>query len=205
MCTGAEIVGLALSGGGLLMNQMNQNDAAENQQRILSQAQEEQSRLNGKKADTITNFAAETFNPTTRDQKYEQAAVKNESSLKDALLSASGGEGGEVYGGTQGNLSDDYVRGKAKATADSATDIANRARLLARSNAAGNMYNDESLAGANLASDVLGINAAGQRTRSATNSALNAQNNQGSMLAGLLTTAGMAAPGVIKNNTWGGV
>lgn len=194
MCTGAEIVGLALSGGGLLMDQFSQNDAAEQQQKILNNAQAEQDRLNTRKENTITKFAADTFNPATRDQRYEEAATKNESSLADALLSANGGTEGEIKQGAEGNLSDDYTRGKAASTANATEDIIKRAKLMSRNNAAGLMYNDESLKGGQLSSDVLGINAAGSRNSSATRASLNGVDNSGSLAAGLLMAAGQSAP-----------
>lgn len=205
MCTGAEIAGLVIAGGGAYMQQQQAEDTANQQQKIINQAQDEQSRLNTKKADTITNFATETFNPTTRDQNYEKSATKNESLLKDALLSANGGEDGKVYAGTEGNVSNDYLRGKAKATADATQDILNRTKLLSRSNAVGNMYNDESLKGSQLASDILGINAAGRRTANAAKAGLSNVKNNGSVLGGLLMAGSGAVPGIIKNNTWGGV
>ena len=200
MCTGAEIAGLALSGIGQMMNMSAADDAAEKQQSIINNAQDETDRLNTQKANTITKFATDTFNPTTRDQRYEQAATKGESSLADALLSANGGKEGEVNQGAEGNLSSDYVRGKATATANATEDIIKRAKLMARNNAAGEMYNDESLMGGQLASDVLGINSAGQRVNSATRAQLSGVNDTGSLAGGLLMAAGGALPnsGIFK-------
>lgn len=211
MCTGAEIIGLALSGGGLVMNQMSQNDAAEQQQKIINQAQQETERLNQKKSDTINNFAADTFNPATRDQRYEQAATKGESSLAEALLDANGGTEGEIKQGAEGNLSSDYVRGKATATSNATEDILKRAKLMARTNAGSQMYEDESLKGGQLASDVLGINAKGTRTNNAARAGLAATQDNGSLAAGLLMAAGGAAPnfkkaaipGMTGNSNWG--
>ncbi len=194
MCTGAEIAGLALSGIGQVMNMSSQNDAADKQQRIINNAQAETERLNTQKANTITKFATDTFNPATRDQRYEQAATKGETSLADALLSANGGKEGEVNQGAEGNLSSDYVRGKATATANATEDIIKRAKLMARNNAAGEMYNNESLMGGQLASDVLGINSAGQRVNSATRAQLSGVNDTGSLAGGLLMAAGGALP-----------
>lgn len=210
MCTGAEIVGLALSGGGLLLNQSASDDAAAQQQKIINNAQEETSRLNTKKADTINKFAADTFNPVNRNQRYEDAATKSESSLVDALLSANGGESGEIKQGAEGNLSSDYVRGKASSTASATEDILKRARLMGRNNAAGNLYEKEGLAGGQLASDVLGINSATQRVGSATRAGLSGVQNDGSLAAGLLMAAGGSAgsllnkkPSTSSQSNWG--
>jgi len=184
-----EIAGLAAAVGGTLMQQQSASDAADKQQSIINQGAEENTQLSKKKENTIQNFAESTFNPTTRDQSYENAATKNESSLADALLSANGGESGEVKQGSEGNLSNDYVRGRATATANATNDILNRARLMARNNAGGLMYGDESLKGGQLASDVMGINSTGTRSANATRSALSGVDNKGSLVGGLLMGA----------------
>lgn len=204
MCTGAEIAGLAIAIGGTYMSQQSAEEAANKQQSIINQAADENSRLQTKKSDTITNFADTNYDPTTRDKNYEAAATKNEDSLKDALLSASGGEG-QIYTGTEGNLSSDYSRAKAKSTADATQDILNRTKLLARSNAGSLLFNDESLKGANLASDVMGINSAADRNNNSARVGAGSVRNNGSTLGGLLLAGSGAIPSAIKNNTWGGV
>jgi hypothetical protein len=200
MCTGFEstLLSAAISGAGMLMQQNAADDAAEKQQSIINNAQAETDKLNTQKANTINKFAADTFNPVTRDQRYEQAATKGESSLADALLSANGGKDGEVNQGAEGNLSNDYVRGKATATANATDDIIKRAKLMARNNAGSEMYNDESLKGGQLASDVLGMNAAGQRVNSATKAQLSGVQDNGSLASGLLMAAGGSAGKFLK-------
>lgn len=202
MGTGVEIAGIAAALGGTFLQMQAADSAASKQQRIMNQAAEQSERLNAKKADTIEKFAQNTFDPTARDQKYEQAAIKNEGSLSDALLSANGGLGAEVNSGATGNVSNDFIRSKATSSAGAAEDILRRTKLLSRQNAGGLMYNDEALAGGGLASDVLGINAEGTRNRSATNAALSSAQNQGSLLGGLLMGAAPAIgnyKGNIKN------
>lgn len=204
MCTGGEILAVGSALAGTYLQQQAADDAAERQQKIINQGAEENSRLQAKKADTITNFAKDTFDPTTRDQTYEAAATKNESTLKDALLSAQGGEG-EVYQGTEGNLSGDYARSKAAATASATQDIMKRAKLLARSNAGNLMYNDEALKGGTLASDILGINASGSRNNSATQAGVGSVRNNGSVLGGLLVAGAPAIGSYTNSQMWGGV
>ncbi len=199
MCTGVEIAGLAAAVGGTVLQQQAADSAADKQASILGRAAEESERLNSKKADTIEKFAADTFNPLQRDQKYEQAAAKNELGLTDALLSANGGGEGEINTAATGKLSNDYLRSKAQATSDSATDILRRTRLMSRNNAAGLMYGDESLAGGQLASDVMGINSEGTRNRTATNAALNGAQNQGSLVGGLLMGA---SPAILNSSVF---
>ncbi len=203
---GAEsaLITAALAGVGTYMQQQAAESAANKQQRIINNAAEENARLQTKKADTITDFAKDTFDPTTRDQSYEAAATKNESTLKDALLTASGGEG-QVYQGTDGNLSSDYSRGKAEATSKATQDILNRTRLLARSNAGGLMYNEEALKGGTLASDLMGINAAGTRNNNAANGGVGSVRNTGSVLGGMLVGAAPMAGKAYDKAMWGGV
>lgn len=195
-------IGSALAG--TYLQQQAADDAAERQQKIINQGAEENSRLQAKKADTITNFAKDTFDPTTRDQSYEAAATKNESTLKDALLSAQGGEG-EVYQGTEGNLSGDYARSKAAATAGATQDIMKRTKLLARGNAAGLMYNDEALKSSVLGSDILGINAEAERNNNATRTGAASVRNKGSVLGGLLVAGAPAIGNYTNSKMWGGV
>lgn len=204
MCTGGEILAVGSALAGTYLQQQAAEDAANQQQKIINQAADENSRLQTKKADTITDFAKETFDPTTRNQAYEDAATKNESTLKDALLTASGGEG-QVYQGTDGNVSSDYSRGKAAATSKATQDILNRTRLLARSNAGGLMYNDEALKGGSLASDLMGINAAGTRNNNAANAGVGSVRNNGSVLGGLLMGAAPMAGKAYDNAMWKGV
>ena len=195
-------VGSALAG--TYLQQQAADDAANQQQKIINQAADENARLQTKKADTITDFAKDTFDPTTRTQAYEEAATKNESTLKDALLTASGGEG-QVYQGTEGNLSSDYSRGKAAATAKASQDILDRTRLLARSNAGGLMYNDEALKSSVLASDIMGINAASERNNNAARAGVGAVRNKGSVLGGMLVAAAPAIGNYTNSKMWGGV
>lgn len=186
MCTGVEIAGLAMAAGGQLMQMNSANDAAEKQQRIINQAAEETSRLNTKKANTIQDFASNTYDPNTRNTNYENAATKNESSLVDALLSANDGKASEVAQGAEGKLSDDYTRAKAGATASATDDILKRARLMARNNAGSLMYGQEALKGGQLSSDIGLINGSIDRTNNSARTQLGGVDNNGSLAGGLL-------------------
>lgn len=195
-------IGSALAG--TYLQQQAADDAAQQQQKIINQGAEENARLQTKKADAITGFAKETFDPTARNQAYEDAATKNESTLKDALLSAQGGEG-EIYQGSEGNLSGDYDRAKATSTAKAGQDIMNRSRLLARSNAAGLMYNNEAMKSSVLASDLMGIDSDAKRTWNATQAGAASVRNKGSVLGGLLVAGAPAIGNYTNSKMWGGV
>lgn len=197
------ILSAALSGVGMIMQQNAANEAASKQQRIINQAAEEEARLNKQKADTIQNFAQKTYDPAARDQRYETAAAKQEQSLVDSLLKAnSAGEGGDVSNSTQGALSEDYERARGAATAAATDDIMKRARLMARQGAGSLMYNDETLKGGQLASDLAGIGYASNRNNRYADQQLKGVRDQGSFAGGLLSgfakDAGSLANGLVK-------
>lgn len=174
------------------MNVQANEDAADRQQKIINNAAAETADKNNQKANIVETFAEDIYNPATRDQSYEQAATDNESSLVDALLRANGGSDGAIRKSAEGNLSSDYTRAKAASTALATEDILKRAKLMGRSNAAGNMFNNELLKRGQLNSDIAGINSSINRTNNAANAALSGVRNTGSLAGGLLTGLGSA-------------
>jgi hypothetical protein len=184
MCTGFEIAALALAGGGAYLQSEAADDAADEQRKILNAADEQTKKLNKQKQDLTQKFAEETFNPANRDQKYEEAATKQEESLVDALLKASDGT---VAGAAEGNVSNDYIRGKAAASSSATEDILKRAKLMARQDAAGLMYNDEALKSGQLSSDLSAFDYAGNNVNRNAQNAFNQAANQGSLIGGLMT------------------
>lgn len=183
-------ISTAITGVGMLMQQNAADDAAKKQQDIINRAAEEEAKINKQKADTVQNFAADTFDPAKRDQRYEDAATKQETSLVDALIKASGDGKDNVAQSAEGNLSSDYARARATQTANAAEDIRKRAKLMARSAAGSLMYNDESLKGGQLASDLAGLGYDANRVRRSANTQLGGVQNNGSLAGGLM--AGLA-------------
>lgn len=198
MCTPVEIIGIASAVGGTLLQKQSADAAADRQQKIIANAQDETSRRNEQRARTITDFAGDTFDAGNRTQRYEEAALNNEGSLVDALLDSNGGEHGEVEAATTGKVSDDFIRGKATASTKATEDILKRTKLLSRNNAGRLLYNKEALDGANLNSDLSALGHAQTRTNSATNAQLSGVYDQGSLAGGLLSAAGSNA-GAIFN------
>ena len=192
MCTGAEIGALVLSAAGTAYSASESADAADRQQSIINAAAEEDARLNDKKAATIEDFAADTFDPAKRAERQEKAIVKQEESLVDTLKRAAGGKTAEVEQAAQGNLSSDYVRAKGEATSAAAADIMERARLAARQAGGSLMFNDESLRGGQLSSDIAGINSTSRRNGRYASNAVAAAADKGSLVGGLLQGAGSA-------------
>jgi hypothetical protein len=186
MCTGFEIAGLAAAIGGTYLQTQAADDAADDQRRIINQADEATKKINKQKIETTQNFAADNFDPAKREQRYEEAATKNESSLVDALLKASDGE---VSQATEGRVSSDYVRGKASANAGAASDIMKRAKLMARQNANGLMYQNESLKGGELSSDLAGLGYSSNNVNRMAGNDVSAAANKGSLIGGLLSGA----------------
>lgn len=198
MCTGLEItagqaLAAAMSGAGMLMQQQAAEDTNNERQAILRAAQETESKLNEKKAATIEDFAQQTLNAPQRAARYEQAATTREGDLTKALQDAAGGE---VNANGYGKVSEDYTRAKADATASAADDIMKRARAAARTSAAGGMYDEESLLGGDLATNVAGITSTSKRNARYTNSALGGVNDSGSLVGGLLAGASGVVAGM---------
>jgi hypothetical protein len=205
MCTGVEIAGLALAAGGSVLQANAADDAANNQQRIINQADEQTKKLNQQKQLITQDFADKTFNPATRDQNYENAATKHEGSLVDALLKANEGNGGgEVSNATEGTLSSDYTRARGTATANATEDILKRAKLMARNSAGGLMYNDEALKGGQLSSDIAGVDSRINGVNRSTTNSLAMAGNKGSLIGGLMSGFAPSATGYIngKDNDW---
>lgn len=199
MCTGAEIAGLALAAGGSVLQYSAADDAEKNQQRIISQADEQTKRLNQQKQLITQNFTDKTFNPATRDKNYEDAATKREGSLVDALLKANEGNGGgEVSNATEGTLSSDYTRARGTATANATEDILKRAKLMARNSAGSLLYNDESLKGGQLSSDIAGVDSRINGVNRSTTNRLAMAGNKGSLVGGLMTGFAPAASGYMN-------
>lgn len=192
MCTGMEaaLIGAAVSAAGTGMNFLSQQDAENKQKRLVAQAEEEQNRLSAQKANLTQNYATENFSPETRRQNLETAAKTNESSLVDSLLKAQGGKTAEVKTAAEGALSDDYTRSAAKATADSADNVLKRARLMARTNAPGLLYNQDALRGGELSSELTGLDSKGRLIDRALSVDMARAQDRGSLAGGLLQGIG---------------
>lgn len=195
MCTGAEIAiaSAVMSGGGMIMQNDAANKAADEKQNIANAAEEENQRLGAASERTVNDFAQKTFDPTKRDQNYEQAAGERETSLAQALSSA----GGESAGAS-GAVSSEYLSGRDASAAASSAEAAKRAKLLARTGASGLLGNREAMMGGQLSSDLAGIDIKSARnSRYATNAIKNV--GPGTSLAGGLLSglgaAGMGASG----------
>lgn len=189
MCTGFELAALAASAAGTAISVDSANNAADRQQSIINSAADESSRLNEKKAGLVESYTKDIYDPTKRADKQEQAITRQESSLVDALEKAGGGS----IADTQGRVSEDYLRAKASSTAAGADDILRRARIAARNSGASLLFNDEATTGANLSSDIAGINSQDSRQRGYASNAVSAARDRGSLVGGLLQAGGAAA------------
>lgn len=191
----AAVVSVVAGAAGTAVSMKSANDARNKQQAIARRAAEEADLLNNQREQLTQKFTKENFDPVQRDERFEQAAKTNETSLIDALTAAhnGGSTAGEVKSGAEGNLSSDYTRAAGAATASATEDMLKRARLMSRTNAPGLMYGEEALKGGQLASDIAGINSRINRTNSAANNAINGAADQGSLVGGLLVGA---APGI---------
>lgn len=202
MCTGLELTAgqsllasAAMSGVGLLMQQQAAEEANNERQSILNAAQDAESKLNEKKAATIEDFTQQVMAAPQRTARYEKAATTREGELTKALQDAGGGS---VDSSGYGKVSEDYTRAKADATASAADDIMKRARASARTSAAGGMYDEESMLGGDLSSNVAGITSASNRNNRYTRSALGGVNDTGSLVGGLLSGLAPSVGGMGK-------
>lgn len=191
----AAVISAAAAGTGAAMQSAAADKAAKIQQDILNQAAEEDARLNTKKEIATNQYAEENFTPETRRQSLENAATQNETSLIDSLLKAQGGSTAEVKSGAEGNLSQDYTKAAGAATAAAGDDIIKRARLMARTNAPSLLYQQDAQKGADLASEIAGLNSQAGLNAKYTNNALNRAQSKGSLAGGLLQGVGAAAAG----------
>lgn len=191
----AAIAAAVAAAAGSAVSASESSDAAARQQRIIEQAAEEDARLNNKKEIATNQYAQENFTPETRRQNLENAATQNETSLIDSLLKAQGGSTAEVKSGAEGNLSQDYTKAAGAATAAAGDDIIKRARLMARTNAPSLLYQQDAQKGADLASEIAGLNSQSGLNAKYTNNALNRAQNKGSLAGGLLQGVGAAAAG----------
>lgn len=196
------LISAALTGVSAIMQNNAAEKAAEKQQKIINEQLARESEAKKKKAQLIEDTAAEVYDPATRDAKYESLAAENEKSLVDSLAEANGASGAEVAQAAEGKLSGDYTRARAASTAAAASDIMRRAKLQARANAGGLMFQKEAGRMGELNSDIaaLGSDVASQRRVS--NAQLSGVHNEGSLAAGLMSALAPVA-GAAANNYFG--
>lgn len=199
---GSLLLTAALSGTGMLLNQNAAQEAADKQRRILNQADEATRKKNLKKNELLESFTKDTYSPETRLQNYENAATETETKLADSVKSENTGSNG-VPINAQGRLSEDYMRANANAGVLSMDEILERARLMARSGAAGNMFMNEGMKANDINSQVGVLDSAGRRITNDAVTRANGVTNNGSLVGGLLMGAAPAANNIKWG--WGGV
>lgn len=172
-----------LSAAGTAATVSSANAAERKRANILNAAQAEVSELNKRKASKVDNFARDTYDPTKRGEVREKQIQGQESSLVDALMAS----GDKSIKDAEGNLSSDYLRAKATSETAAADDILKRAKLAARNAGAGLMYEQESLGGNQLSSDLAMLASQGRRATNAAGTAAGRVRDRGSLAGGLLS------------------
>ena len=143
----------------------------------------------------INDFAQETYSAPERLEKYEQTAQEAGNSLASVLTNASSAP----TQAAEGNLSQDYLTGKANATTNELNRAVAMARLMGRNRSLSDLNQREQLAGMQNASDVAGL--AGDMRRisrqgdAMMRDASSAGDNMAS-LGNLLSMAGMVMGGM---------
>ena len=183
MCEATTLALIAAAGS--YMQYDSAQDAHKERKSILDAASAENSQLSGEQAKLITGSAAETFNLDNRAKSYEEGAKIEETGLAKALLDANNGGEGQLAAAS-GNVSSDYDRAKASATANAASDIAKRAKLLSRATAGGLQSNREAIRTGDLATDVGGFSSKMNRNNRYAQNAVGGVFDGGSLAGGLL-------------------
>ncbi len=196
--------------------------AAEKQEsarkRAINQGLEAEGQIQ-KKANLRTNdFVQDNFDPTNRAANYETQAANQEKSFGELLAKQSSLGQGEINDSTAGALSDEYVRGKAKATADTQQRTRDLSRLLSRQGAVGGLANQDAMAGGDYSSDMMGFGVDQRLNNNLTNVKFGSAGSKGgelSLLGGLLSgSAGVVGgakrkydstrtPGATNGTDWG--
>lgn len=192
------LLSAALSGAGMLLNNNAAQEAESRQRRILRDAEEATRKKNQQKNALLEDFTKDTYTPETRLQSYEDAAKDTETKLVDSVKSEATGSNG-VPINAQGKLSEDYIRSNAQASASSLDDILERARLMSRAGAGGNMFMNEGMKTNELNSQVGILDSAGRRITNDAVTRANGVQNNGSIAGGLL----MGAAPAVNNIKWG--
>lgn len=180
------LLSVALSGVGSLMSQNSARDAERKQQQILANADIAARKKVQDKNNMIQSFTSDTYNPDNRLKNYEQSATTANTGLLDAVKQANSGSLGEIPKSAEGHLSEDYIKANATQTSNAASDIMNRARLMARSGAGSNMFMNEDMKTNQLNSDIgIADSSINNVMRNGANAA-GAVRDKGSLIGGLL-------------------
>lgn len=188
MCEPATMMmlSMAASAGGTMLQADAADDAANRQQNILRAGEEENQRINKAGEDRVNDFARDVFDPTKREERYEDGAEKREDSLVSALMSDT------PQAGATGNVSSDYLTGNSASQAAGMSEAQKRAKLMARSGGGGLLYGAEAMMGGDLSSDLAGLAQKNRRNSMYTQNAAGQVRNEGSLAGGLLQGVGAA-------------
>ena len=111
------------------------------------------SKKNSEQVKSVEDFATDTYNAPVREGNYEQTADAAGQSLASVLNA----DTSQPTQAAEGNLSKDYLVGRANATASELDRAVKAARLMGRNRALGDLLQKEQLAGMQNASDVAGL------------------------------------------------
>ncbi|WP_141397439.1 hypothetical protein [Polaromonas sp. AER18D-145] len=184
--TTMAMMAMAASAGGAVLQADAADEAANKQQNILTAGEEENQRINKAGEERVNDFAKDVFDPTKRDERYEDGAAKREDSLVSALMSTT------PNAGATGNVSTDYLTGNSASQAAGMGEAQKRAKLMARSGGGGLMYGAEAMMGGDLSSDLAGLAQKTRRNSIYTQNAAGRVRNEGSLAGGLLQGVGAA-------------
>lgn len=144
---------LAATAAGAVANQQAARKVSKAQNAAADWAAMNLDNKNKEQLKLINDFAQETYSAPERLEKYEQTAQEAGDSLASVLTNASSAP----TQAAEGNLSQDYLTGKANATTNELNRAVAMARLMGRNRSLSDLNQREQLAGMQNASDVAGL------------------------------------------------
>lgn len=151
---------LALLASGTAANLYGGNRVAKAGMGALNDGMHAEALLQKELGNEVLNSARQTYDPTSRNLRYEQAATDREAGLGAMLRKVDSAPEVDAHG----QMSKDYLVAKAGRTAEQAGAIAKLTRLVARAGAGDKLRLDDSVAGLESADRA---DAIGQRMREA--------------------------------------
>lgn len=143
MCTVELVIGGLLSAGGAYVQNQAQQDAVKKQQRIVSQAEENQNRRQHEQQNLLLADAMK-FDPATRQDSMNAEAAKIEQGIGQALAETNSAAP-QADSGATGNVSAEYAKARADSVANETAKAADMARMMSRVRAPTDMMGNENL------------------------------------------------------------
>jgi len=151
MCEAATAISVAMSVGGMLMQQQAQEDAANRQQAAINASLEQQDAFSRQAEARALDNAGE-YRPENRVQRFEEARQQAGEGLAQSLVKSR--EAAPTVSTPAGRLSEDFSTTQAKSTANQLEQAIKNARLMGNMRGASDMLTNEGITNADYASQL---------------------------------------------------